>query len=126
MERLCGSCERPFEAKRPNHVSCSPRCRQRLARGHVAKLAVIPTEGESDLVAAVRAELLSAERVDSALGQAALTLAVRVSEGRDTGSAIASMVREMRGVLAEATRNSARVDSALDDMRDELAARRRA
>ena len=78
------------------------------------------------LAAAVLAELEAAGRVDTAGGQSALTLARRIEDGRDTGSAIASLNREMRATLAEAVKGAKVPLSSIESYRDELADRRRA
>lgn len=123
MQRLCDSCQKPYEAKRRTSKFCSPTCRSRASRGAVvADLRPSPTGG---LVGAVRRELEEVDRHETALGYATLALAERIAAGNDTGSAVASLTREMRTTL-EAAKAGARVaDSPLAQMRDELAERRR-
>lgn len=124
MQRLCDSCQKPYEAKRVTSRFCSPTCRSRASRGAVVA-DLRPPAPTGGLVGAVRRELEEAERLDTALGQAALGLAERLAAGNDTGSAIATLTREMRTTL-EAAKAGARVaDSPLAQLRDELAERRR-
>jgi len=132
MERTCTceSCGAVFEAARSDARFCGERCRKRAQRG-AAGGPVRPVERLDDLpgpglAAAVLAELEAAGRVDTAGGQSALTLARRIEDGRDTGSAIASLNREMRATLAEAVKGAKVPLSSIESYRDELADRRRA
>ena len=74
----------------------------------------------------MRAELEGVGRLETSLGQAALVLAQRIEGVRESGSAVASLTREMRATLVEATRGAKAQESRLESYRDELAARRRA
>ncbi len=126
MKRTCESCGGPYEAVRATARFCSERCRKRAQRGHVIDLPAPVVSGAPDtaLSARVAAELTEAGRLDTSLGQGALVLARRIEEGRDTGTAVAALMRELRAVLGEALKG-AQTRSALDGYRDELAARRR-
>ena len=70
-------------------------------------------------------ELEEAGRLETALGQATLTLARRIDANRDTGSAMASLSRELRVTLEQAVAGARVPTSPLARMRDELAERRR-
>jgi hypothetical protein len=73
---------------------------------------------------AALAELEVAGRVGTALGAQALSLANRLDNGlMETGSAYASLSKEFREVMAQATRGAAKA-TAPEQLRDELAARR--
>ncbi len=124
--RICESCGGPYEAVRATARFCSERCRKRAQRGHVIDLPIAADSGTPDTALSTRvaAELTHAGRLDTSLGQGALVLARRIEEGRDTGTAVAALVRELRAVLADAVKG-AQTGSALDGYRDELAARRR-
>jgi len=73
----------------------------------------------------VRAELVEAERLESAMGWAAMGLAERLVSGVDTGSAVASLTRELRSTLEAAMVGAKVASSQAEQMRDELAERRR-
>lgn len=87
-----------------------------------------PPRRATDNEAAVRAELEAVDQVESALGQAALTLARQLDGqhySRDTGSAVAAVVRELRTTL-EAAKDAGRpkVPSRPEEIVDEVARRR--
>ncbi len=127
MERSCQSCGGTYETKRSNARFCSARCNKRAQRGQVVSppAVLVPAPGAgSVLVAAVTRELEAAGRLDTALGQTVLVLAGRVESGSHTGSAVASLVRELRVSLAEAVQGASRPADPLAVMRDELARRR--
>lgn len=83
------------------------------------------SSGGRRLAGAVERELAAAERLETALGQAAVVLARRIEEGLDTGAAVASMTRELRITLDAALAGARSPASPLAQMRDELADRRR-
>lgn len=137
MKRPCDICGDTYEAKRPSSKYCSDTCRKRSSRGAVK--APDLTEGDGDLIelpvsargigqgpveSALRAELKTAERDGTALGQAALALARRVDIGRDTGAGLASLVKQLEATSKAATADVKSAVSPLDRMRDELAERR--
>ncbi len=76
-------------------------------------------------MAQLHAELETAGRLETFLGQHALTLARRIAGGRETGSAVSALSKELRAVRAEALKGVGAPASALQQHRDELAARRR-
>lgn len=128
MQRNCVICGRPFEAKRSTAKYDKPSCRARAAQG--AKVLTLSERQAAPaapgVVAATRRELEEAGRLETALGQAALVLARRVEDDRDTGSAAAAVTREWRAVKAEALAGAGAQQSPLDKARDELAKRRAA
>ena len=125
MQRQCEACGATYEAKRSTSRFCpGSTCRSRARRG--AKVSQLrPDAPEAGLVAAVRRELVDADRLETALGQAAVGLAERITSGADTGSAVASLTRELRVTLEAATAGARVAASPLAQMRDELAERRR-
>jgi len=125
VKRACDACGMSYEAQRSTSRYCGDTCKKRGQRG-AGKVVDLPRqETEHALVAAVRVELAEAERLDTSSGQAALALALRIVAGVDTGSAIASMTRELRAVMAEALRGAKQAQSRVEQRKDELAARRR-
>ena len=127
MKRPCDSCSRAYEALRPWSRFCGPTCRSRASRVAPWAPHVLPppAPGGGRLVRAVLAELEEAGRLESALSQTALTLARRIEESRDTGSAMASLNRELRVTLEAAVAGARVPASPMTQMRDDLAERRR-
>lgn len=132
MRRTCAECGADFEAAHPNTRRCSDECKRAMERrkkraqrspdakaAPVRPLPVEPAVGQ--LEAATAVELRAADRVESAAGQAALALARRVDGGNggraETGSAMASLVREYRATLAEAVRGAQQEADPLDEVR---------
>jgi hypothetical protein len=131
MQRRCDSCGKPYEAKRPTSRFCGSNCRVRASRGQLAPvdaepLPVIPPAVSSGLVAATEKRLTDVGRLDTWEGQAALDLArrIEVASAMDTGSAYASLQRELRAAMAEALKGAAKPQSAVSRHQDELARRR--
>lgn len=130
MRKECAECGDSFEARRPNATYCGPRCRKRAQRAgrtdqkaRTVPVAPLPDQPEEDgpVTAATRRELAAAGREESALGQGALAAARRIdTPTSDSGSAVASLIREHRAALAEALDGA---KPAMDDL-DELRARR--
>lgn len=139
MELACATCGKPFTAKRRTAKYCSEKCKKRpqrapklvaLAHLTAADLRPDPPEpperGRSAGVAdATERELADAGRLDTALGQAALSLAQRVdSSALDTGSSFASLIREHRATLAAALEGAKKSESKLEELRRRRAERR--
>ena len=124
--KVCPGCGKPIEGMSPRAKYHGAACRKRVQRG-TAPVVVLPTHEDSPtegpLTRAVRSELVEVGRLDSALGVAALVLAGRLDSGKEPGSAVSGLTRELRATLAEATRGTVR--SSVASMRDELAARRK-
>lgn len=119
MARSCAGCGDSIEARHPSAKYCSDTCRQRGSRkGRQA--AAQQLTADYPLVAAVRAELEAADRLDSALGQQAVALAQHMASPFDTGSARAAVSRELRAVMDAALADAPKAADALD----ELASRR--
>jgi hypothetical protein len=121
-------CPTEFEAKRASAKYCSERCKKRAQRRpggtKTAEVLALPAEPTRDpegdwLAQATEAELRNAGRLSSAIGQAALALARRIdASGGETGSALASLVREHRATLAEAVKDAAKAADPLDELRN--------
>jgi hypothetical protein len=120
-------CGTVFEAKHPRARYCSDRCRKRPQRGAKPAAAasfVAAPRRIGAVEAATAAELEAVGRLNSSLGAQCLTLARRLDmPGMDTGSAMASVSRELRATLAEAKRGAGAATSP-QQLRDELAERR--
>lgn len=129
MTSTCECCGREYVAKRSTSRFCSDVCRMRSKRGGSApKLRVVkagdsPTrKHDSSLLGSVMIELEQMGHLETAGGRIAITLATRLDnpDSTDSGSAVASLTRELRAVLAELA--SRKVASA--DPMDELRRRR--
>lgn len=127
MRRRCDSCGSEYEAKRKTSKFCSTRCRVRAHERQetVAEFPLQPPEalgeGSGPVETVTRRILGEAERVDTVLGQQAITLAGRLDRpGSDTGSSVAALSKEFRAVMDAAM---AGVGVAADPL-DELRARR--
>ena len=120
MIRGCDVCGHPYEATRVSSGFCSGTCRKRNLRAPRPRLAeTSPAAEDYALLAATRAELEAAGRLDSMLGQVALLLAERMCEF-DTGSGTAALSKELRAVMVAAVQGA----PAAADPVDELRARR--
>lgn len=122
MRKSCASCGQEFEAKRAAAKTCSERCKKRAQRSPQAESSVVPMERPAEstgrLEQAATAELESAGRLRSASGEAALALARRVDASQgETGSGVASLVREYRAAMAEALKDAETESDPLDEIR---------
>lgn len=145
MKRACVICGAPYEGLSERAKYCSSTCRSRASRGATTSQVVTDSETTqvtgSDIApvvdlnppvergpveAALFSELSDVDRAGSALGQAALTLARRVDAGRDMGTGLAALVRQMEATRASATADVKSAASPLDKARDQLAERRAA
>lgn len=77
-----------------------------------------PLTTASSVTEATRAALEHADRAGTPAGTAALALAARIDSNSDTGSAMASMVRELRATMTEALAGAIVETDALDELRD--------
>lgn len=135
MQRQCHACPKTFEGRKDAKY-CSGACRERTRRRRLAAGVAAGTEEESaavvglpvrgpdvppkPLVAAVEKQLRKAERLETVAGQMAMVLAERLAAGLDTGSAQATLSRELTARMAEALAGA----TIEPDELDELAIRR--
>jgi hypothetical protein len=121
VRKQCAMCPAEFEAKRATAKYCSARCRVRASRSQPRQddASEMPADPSSELWSATLAELTAAGRALSAGGLAALALARRIDAAdRETGSSLATLVREHRAALADAVRDGAAAVNPLDELRD--------
>lgn len=125
--RNCDSCGKAYTAKTARSRFCSTACRVRASRGVVVPIETKAPTSRSTKEASASPELVgvlgatyreldAAERLETAYGQAAMVLARRIDAGRDTGSAMATMTRQLRETLAEALKGARREGSKLDEL----------
>lgn len=139
MKVRCEVCGDAFEAQRRTARFCGSKCRMRAHRGaevvplrpeparkpapRARRKAAANADEESQPVlgqveAAVTKQLADAERLATPLGQAALVLARRLDSGKyDTGSAMASLVRQLEATLESATADAKVADDPVDELR---------
>jgi hypothetical protein len=111
-------CGKTFETQSAKAKYCSSTCRSRGNRAGVGFPAPpAPDESDGGLVAATRRELEAAEVLDTVLGQQALTLARRILSPASTGASVASLSKELRVVMSEATAGLKVADDPLDELR---------
>ena len=127
MQRECGSCGRPYEAKRASSRFCGPSCRQRASRasaaGLPARVSTLNDESAppSALEVVTARELEAVGRLESVAGQLAMELARRVASPHETGAAVAALARQLGATMTAAL---AGVAPAAADPLDEIRARR--
>lgn len=119
MQRTCDVCGADFEAKRKDAKTCSATCRSN--KRNMSSPPAPSEVGSNSLVKATTAELEAAGKVDTMLGQLAISLAGRMS-GTTTG--LAALSKELREVTNAAIGVKAAGSAPVVDDVDELRARR--
>lgn len=117
MQKVCEACRQSFESPNPRKRFCDASCRSRGHRGAVVALPNEPLTAASSVTAATRTLLEAADRAETPAGASALALAARIDSNSDTGSAMASMVRELRAAVADATAGVAAAADRVDEIR---------
>lgn len=129
MQRACQACGKAFTAARTTAKFCSDACRQRVHRGTVVPLADRTPRpaplAPGRLQEATRTALEAAGVESTPLGHGALILAAEIENPEVPPAAKATLMREFRATLTEATAGAHRGTS-VDVLRDELARRRAA
>lgn len=130
MKVSCKECGKPFEGKTRAATFCGATCRKRSSSrdiaareaGELAPVSVIsPPETadsppETGLVATTRRELDEAGVADTVHGQIALRLAEKLAQPGDTGSAMASLARQLSAAVSEALAAGTKKVDALDEL----------
>lgn len=103
-----------------------PRTRCELCAPSVKRTPVpVPTVTASGgVTAAARAELQAAGTVDTTAGQAALRIAAAVDSGEEHGASLAALVKQLNATMVVAVGKSEPDADPIQQLRDELAARR--
>lgn len=131
MQKTCGSCHKPFEAKRKSAKYCSERCRKWAQRHPDEACPSAPAvsapapgaapaawDGPGSVERMVRADIeamITAHPAAESLAEMSYALARQLDSG--AGFAAAALNRELRANLAELSRLA--VDDG-DDFADEL------
>lgn len=122
MSRTCRECGKPLEGQ-TRKLYCDSSCRARASEKRRRSTSPAPPKAEVGPV-----EKLTAEEVDEAspLGAAAIVLARRIDQARDSGesgSSVASMVRELRATMVEALPAKPVQRDEVDELRERRAQR---
>jgi hypothetical protein len=125
MEHDCVICGTGFVARNSRRRFCSDRCRKRAVRGgFVAAVSAAKRRtpsGPGEVEQATGEALRAVGRLGTPLGRVALVLARRLdAPGGESGSALASVAKQLAATMTAAT---ADVRPAMDPL-DELRARR--
>lgn len=113
FQRACDHCTTEYTATRSTSRYCGAACRSAAARNRRSAAAAedstpaetTPPPDEKRRTAVeqmTRRDLERAQRVETVDGQAALALAIRIDEGGDTGSALASLITALNAALGRA------------------------
>ena len=110
----CVKCGKPIPprvgpgGKRKRCIQCAPPKSSSSVK--------LPSPG--GVLAATSALLTSCDRIETPLGQAALVLAKRIDANEDSGTAMASMTKQLESTLVSATANAEeQTTTALDELR---------
>jgi hypothetical protein len=124
FERTCDDCGTPYVAERKTSKFCSVACRVRANRrpsktgaavsgAKVTTTATSPSAPPDDpepdgvLAAQVRSTLTALGALDTIPGAAALRVARQIDKGDDSGSAVATLSKELSRLVAEAKAEAA-------------------
>ena len=124
MERACDSCRTLYTPRSPLSRYCGSRCAKRAQRTGLSRsaaepavVAVVPS-GAGAVEAAVSDALEVAGRLSAPLGEVALVLARRLdAPGGESGSALASVAKQMALTLAAVTSDAPPADDLLNELR---------
>lgn len=126
MKVSCKECGKLFDAQTRARVFCGTACRKRssdrdIAARKNAEMAPIssiapPESVDSPLISTTRRELEEAGVTETVNGQIALRLAEKLSQPGDTGSAMASLARQLATAMSDALASGTKKADALDEL----------
>ncbi|MDI6911469.1 hypothetical protein [Nocardioides sp.] len=123
MQKACAQCGEAFEARRSTAKYCGDRCRQQ-ARRRAKPEDVDPRLPR--IVDLTTKELRRIGKLDTVLGQQALTLAHRMCSTKDTASSIAAASRELDRLMLRLAVGAAKQEDQLASARRRRDEKRRA
>lgn len=134
MERSCDNCGGAYEAKRPSSRFCSDLCRKRSSRSPVPteSFGSVHTDGGEVVRFVGPVETAAVGLIDlrqmtgTPQAEMALALARRLDSPKETGSAVASMTKQLRDLMDDLDRRGVRVADPLDELRSRREAKRHA
>ncbi len=137
----CAECGATTEKQSPRAKYCGDACKKRANRrpsktgaaGAAQTQAQAPAQAPAQvqvpavggLVGQVAADLAKVNVLDTIPGRAALALAYRIESPMETGSAAASMTRELSRLVAEAKALTPKQNDQVDDLDDSVGAKLR-
>lgn len=116
-ELACAECGTVFEARSSRAKYCSPKCRKAVSR-RPSKQGKLEAEGAPQVPTAppapeydsladqIKNSLTELEALNTISGMAALRVAQQIDRGRDSGSAVATLTKELSRLVTEAKRES--------------------
>lgn len=126
MMRACEQCGRQYEARHGLSKTCGDACRKARSRGKPSSPDVIVQNDAPVMVGLVDstvAALDAAGRLNSVAGQQALRIAQAMT-GRETGSSLASLSKELSAVMALALAGVPVAGDSIDELKVRREARR--
>jgi membrane-bound lytic murein transglycosylase B len=113
--RTCEQCGKSLEGRSPRTRFCDSACRGKAAR-QPAKVGTAKAKADAGekpddapakptydtLAEQLKESLTSAQALDTIAGMAALRIAQQIDRGGDTGSAVATLSKELSRLVAEA------------------------
>lgn len=122
----CAGCGKEFKAERRSRKYHSDACRKAASRkkadAHEASTsAELPGP---TITQATYDSLVECKRETTPLGRVALSLALRLDKGVDSGSAMAALAKELRAALQAATVNAAKKSDPIDELEKQRQKRR--
>lgn len=147
LDRTCEECGEPFVAKTKRARFCKDVCRVKANRrptktgrakddadrGRAAEVvelkvapppAAPPPDVDGGLAAQVRTSLQAAGALETVAGMAAVVLARQIERGQDSGSAVASMTKQLQTLVGQARAEAApQQRDAADDVMARAAAK---
>ena len=130
MKVSCKECGTLFDARTRAATFCGTACRKRASNRDIAArkngdlapvTSISPADEpisapETGLVAETRRALEEADAVATVHGQIALTLAAKLASAVDTGSAMASLAKQLAAAMSEALAHGTQQTDALDEL----------
>lgn len=130
-------CGKPLTSGNPRAKYCGSTCRSRACQARSKGVPDVPRTLPGELLvqapvqddpegvhAAVLGELVALDRAATPLGRAALALAARIDRAMDTGSALASTVKQLEATMTAATAGAAAAKTSADELRARRDAKR--
>lgn len=126
-------CGKPLVKDNPRAKYCGSPCRGAASTarsrglgftGTAIEIAGPKTAAFGGVHSAALAELTAAAREETTLGHAALALAARIDRAMDTGSALASTVKQLEATMTAATAGAAVAKTSADELRARRDAKR--
>lgn len=111
--RACEECGKSLKGRSPRTRFCDSKCRGKANRrpdkigAHKAQIPADAPAGRAEpeydtLADQLRASLTEMQAMDTIAGMAALRIAQQIDKGRDTGSAVATLSKELSRLVVEA------------------------